>query len=62
MVQQEQGSGIESKVQNVTPTLPHLVDLTVKCTLVKRLTLELLQRVEKDSNVGKKFKLIKNSI
>lgn len=51
MVQEEQGNGIESKIQNVTPSLPHLVDLTSKCTLIKQLTTELLQKAEKDLNV-----------
>ncbi|CAI2178968.1 18295_t:CDS:2 [Funneliformis geosporum] len=52
MVQQGKGSSIESKVQNVTPTLPHLVDLSVKCTLIKQLTSELLQKAEKNQNVA----------
>jgi hypothetical protein len=53
MVQQDElGNSIESKIQNVTPSLPHLVDLTSKCTLIKQLTTELLQRTEKDLNVG----------
>lgn len=52
MVQQdEQGNSIESKIQNVTPTLPHLVDLTSKCVLIKQLTTEILQKAEKDLNV-----------
>ncbi|CAG8632243.1 3249_t:CDS:2 [Funneliformis caledonium] len=50
MVQQGKGSSIESKVQNVTPTLPHLVDLSAKCTLIKQLTSEILQKAEKNQN------------
>ncbi|GBB83594.1 hypothetical protein RclHR1_01030009 [Rhizophagus clarus] len=50
MVQEEQGNGVESKIQYVTPSLPHLVDLTSKCALIKQLTTELLQKAEKDLN------------
>ena len=53
MVRQEQNSSIESKIQNVAPSLPHLVDLTSKCALIKQLTSELLQKAEKGLNVGK---------
>lgn len=52
MVQQdEQVNNIEPKIQNVTPTLSHLVDLTSKCALIKQLTTEILQKAEKDLNV-----------
>ena len=54
--QDEHGSDIESKLQNVTTTLPHLVELTAKCALIKQLTSELLQKAEQDSNVGEVFK------
>jgi hypothetical protein len=57
MVRQEQNSSVESKIQNVAPSLQHLVDLTAKCALIKQLTSVLLQKAEQGLNVSKNVQL-----
>ncbi|CAG8758500.1 19831_t:CDS:2, partial [Racocetra fulgida] len=49
MNQQGQNGTSEIKDLGVTPTLQHLSDFSEKCTTIKKLSTEILQKAEKDA-------------